>query len=164
MSTKRNGAWGWILVMAGLGLVALTVVTWADVLVTGQLPEAPNTQSNVAGVMCAPPIVAICLIMFGFGLVAQAWRDARTVRDGVPSWGVVTAVEGTGMSIDDVPQVRVRVRVDGADAVPFEAECLAMYTSGFQARVSVGTKVALIIDPTAPEHAFIDLNVVESSQ
>ena len=156
MSTQRSGVWGPILVLAGLGLAALSVVTWLDVLVTGRLPEAPNDESNVAGVMCAPPVAAICLIVFGAGLTAQAWRATRTSRYGASTWGVVTSIDETGVRIDDVPQVRVRVQVDEGDAAPLAAGGVVMSTPQFRARVSVGSRVALIVDPADAENAVID--------
>ncbi len=153
-----NAALGVVLIVVSVFLVLFGTASWIDVIETGRAPQLSlGSESNVAGVLCAAPIGAIVLFLIGWVLAAPALRNASLTRRGVPAWGTVTGIEGTGINVNDVPQVRVRVRVERAGSAPFSTTCVTML-SGSAARLTVGAEVPVLVDPTAPSHAVLELD------
>ncbi len=146
-----------ILVATGLGLAALALVTWADVIATGRLPQpAPGSESNTPGLLLGPAIGAALLLTIGWRIGRGALRNLRLTRDGVPARGVITRIEHTGLSINDVPQVRVHVRVE-REGAPAHAASALMFLDPLEAsRLPPGAEVALLVDPASPEHVLIE--------
>lgn len=92
--------------------------------------------------LVVPALLFPAIIFAAFGpTVRDALQRRRLKRIGVPMMGTILSAQSTGVSINRVPQLLMRVRLEtGEDA---EYRKLSQYGSG----IGAGTPVQLLVDP-----------------
>ncbi|MFK7989984.1 MAG: hypothetical protein AB8I08_28450, partial [Sandaracinaceae bacterium] len=148
---------GLILLAVGLVCLALAVSTWRDIIVTGQMPTLPaDSESNVAGVVFVPPIGALILIPMGFAMLGDAWRRRRIIASGMPATARLLDIQPTGLTINDVPQMRVRLLVSRPGHPAHPATSLESMPDATAEALKRGRSIAVIVDPEHPEHVVLE--------
>ncbi len=136
----------WILASVGSAIVAL-VMSGNPTALFGAL------GSSIGGVVFAG--LGAVFFMLGRNMAASAKKAGFIAQHGKRAQGMVLAVERTGVSINDVPQVRVRLRVEGAGAPPYEVQ-LTMLLSGGAGALAPGATLPLRVHPQSPSEVVID--------
>ncbi|HEY8427966.1 MAG TPA: hypothetical protein VIL20_06305 [Sandaracinaceae bacterium] len=141
---------GTTLLGVGLLLLGMAVETWASAALGGRLPETVSKTESLALL-----VGAVILLPAGWRLAAGAWRRRRIALRGLPGWGIVTSIERTGVSINDVPQVRIHLLVHRSGSPPHPATALALLDPATTS-LAVGSELPVLVDPSAPQHAVVD--------
>lgn len=93
--------------------------------------------------------------LMGRNMAANAKKAAFIAQHGKRAQGLVLGVEGTGVSINDVPQVRVKLRVELAGSAPYEVQ-LTMLLSGGAGALAPGAMLPLRVHPESPTEVVVD--------
>ena len=136
------------LLLAAIVLLAIGVASGVESVRVGALdPKAVLAT-----------LFGLFLLAIGGGMTLAAFQSVRAIRRGVSATGTVIAVDGTGMTVNDVPQVRIRARVEQPGRPPLDVSCVAMANTAVEPYLQVGAEVPLLVDPEAPRFAALDLD------
>ncbi len=126
------------LIIAATVLVVLTRATGAD------LGEKAIVLGVSGGGLLIPGVV-----MAGVGIQMRraAKKAVRLRRHGLPGFGEVRGWEATGTKINDVPVIRIRLRVQLEGRNPYEASTTMLLNAEERARFTSGRMVPVRVDP-----------------
>ena len=99
---------------------------------------------------------AIILLWIGKRLRANARRTAELRERGVDAYGEVLDISTTGMSVNDVPQYRIKLKVTLEGKDPVEASVDKLLGPAAAARFQPGTVVPVLVDPEDPTRVDLD--------
>lgn len=114
---------------AAVGFLVLCVgyYLWHGLTYTAPPDSVIGDVSGWVGWQMALPIIALTIvpIIFAFSgdgiLSALTGRNSAEFRNGLIGVGTVTAVHQTGLTLNDQPQLRLDLRVEGADGRTFDS-------------------------------------------
>jgi hypothetical protein len=92
------------------------------------------------------------LALWGGNELKQQRRAAWVRRHGLRAMGTIVSSSRTGMTVNDVPQMKFVIRVERKDVEPYEAETKLMIEPQDQVRFQPGKRVHLRVDPQRPEN------------
>jgi len=122
--------------------------------VVGMVPS--GLREGLAAV--ALPFIISGIVMTAIGRNArQAAAKAAHIRvHGIPAVATVVGLERTGTTVNDVPQMRIRLSVQLQGKVPYEA-AVKMYLDAHQlAAYAQGSQVSVRVDPGNPQDLVIE--------
>lgn len=96
------------------------------------------------------------LLWIGKRLLTNAKRTAELRERGVDAYGEVLDISTTGMSVNDVPQYRIKLRVTLGGKDPVEASVDKLMGPVDAARFQPGTVVPVLVDPEDPTRVDLD--------
>jgi len=186
VTAARNSPAGfiaWILigVAALLGVTALGLIAGGVVcLVIAVLSLlAPLVAGGGQGAWTAGDTVAFSMAVTGFSLIVPgvsmlpfvllpAWMGKRMLTNarkaaelqarGVPAYAEVTDLATTGMSVNDVPQYRIELRVQPEGGEPVKAQVEKLMGPVDAAKLQPGTIVPVLVDPEDPTQVIIEMS------
>jgi hypothetical protein len=154
-TTVRSVAVAFLVVCVGYYLWhGLTYAAPADAVV-GDLP-------GWVGWQLALPILALTLVpmVFAFSgdgiLPALTGRNSAAFRDALIGLGTVTAVRQTGLTLNDQPQLRIDLRVEGADGRVFDSTATLIVPLVELAAMRPGAVLAVRYLPDRTDKVEID--------
>jgi hypothetical protein len=135
-----------VLLLAGavlggiLGAVGVSGLEWVGMLGMG---------GGISGVTLL--IMGFVFWKIGSAVGAQAEKAKRLAIHGKRARGTVLALQPTGMSINGVPQMVIRLRVELDGGPPYEAQLKMLVPPHQIAQLSQGVSIALRVDPANPQ-------------
>ncbi len=149
-----DGGSGIILLVVGLSFVVLGV-PWIVIGVGRSVGGLVMGAASVtAGEMIGNALgggsfllVGGVMMAIGHGMRKAAKKAAFLMQHGVKATGVVLAVKPTGLTVNDVPQLELRIRVEVPGRVPYEATLRRLFGHGVPGS---GSQVSLRVDPKDP--------------
>lgn len=88
--------------------------------------------------------------VIGRSVGEQAAKAKRLALHGKRARGTVLSIQPTGMSINGVPQMAIRLRVEMDNAAPYEAELKMLVPPHQVAQLAGGAVISLRVDPDNP--------------
>jgi hypothetical protein len=110
----------------GFGVLAVGYYLWHGI--TYRADEFGGAALGWLGWQLALPIIALTVVPIVFAFTGEGILQAFTglnsteFRDGPVGIATVTAVRQTGLTVNDQPQVRLDLRVEGVDGATFESQ------------------------------------------
>lgn len=140
------------LMTAGMGVVLLAVGVWT--LATGGPPDewAGMMFGGLVTLFVGGPVVG------GMGLrsILKARKAARIRTHGLAATGTVLGAERTGTEINNVPQMRLKLRVELEGREPWEATTVLLVPPQNQSILEVGKTLYVRVDPSNPAEVVLD--------
>jgi hypothetical protein len=108
------------------------------------------------------PIIAVTVTILAFAFTADGIMTAFTghnspaFRDGLIGLGTITAVGQTGLTVNDQPQLRLDLRVEGADGVLFDSSAKVIVALTELAALRPGIVVPVRYLPGRTDRVEID--------
>jgi hypothetical protein len=103
-----------------------------------------------------PGIAGFVMLAVSMPLRAAAKRAQRLRLHGVRASGRVLGIQGTGVSINHVPQVMVHLQVEAQGIAPYQAAAKLLLNPMAQAQLQPGAVVPLRVDPQNPQDLIIE--------
>jgi LSD1 subclass zinc finger protein len=155
---------GLVFLVAGLGLLLLAGVLMFAVgaggalleqLLAGRLASLDISllMRDTISLGLGPGLAGIVFVLVGGNALRRGITEERLMRTGVPGFGVVIAVESTGVRINKVPLWRIRLRVERDGHAPYEGQ---IQKTAYPGTLAVGMRFPLKIDPADPQRMTID--------
>ncbi|MCC6649359.1 MAG: hypothetical protein IT374_27780 [Polyangiaceae bacterium] len=135
----------WVVTSLG-GAVFSLVMTGSPTAVLGGI------GSSIGGVVFVA--MGVGFFFLGRKMAASAQKAGFIAQHGKRANGTILGVEGTGMKINGVPQVRVRMRVEGAGAAPYEVQLTMLMSGG---GLAPGLTLPVRVHPTSPTDVVLDV-------
>ncbi|MBN1771743.1 MAG: hypothetical protein JXB32_10805 [Deltaproteobacteria bacterium] len=131
-----------LLASAGLGI-------WAAV---------DRSTTSMSALTVLTGLVPAGLIMFflGRGLRNAGKRAERLRLHGLRGQGAILGVARTGTEINNVPMMRIRLRVQLEGMPPYEAETKMLIPPQVMAQLTPGATVSVRVDPQNPADVMIE--------
>ena len=157
------------LVAGGLVCLVIAVVSLIAPLVAGGGEEAWIAGGTVAFSMFITGISLIlpgvCMLPFvllpgwiGRKLLANARKAAELQARGVEAYAEIKNIQPTGMTVNDVPQYRIELRVMPEGGEPVKAFVERLMGPVDAARLQPGTTVPVLVDPEDPTQVIIEVS------
>ena len=143
-----------MLVVGGLALAG--AIVGVVLAIVGAVTDVPALGAVAGSLGLGGGITGVTLLTMGFTFykIGKTMGDAaakaeRLALHGKRARGTVMSIQPTGMSIDDVPQMVLKLRVEPEGGAPYEAE-LKMLVPPHQLGQLSGGVIALRVDPNDP--------------
>jgi hypothetical protein len=145
-------------VMIGVGaffLIAAIVSVVASIIgaITGlEVLTAIGGTFGLGGGITGVTLLGMGVMFFMIGKTMrdQAEKARHLALHGKRARGTVMSIQPTGMSINDVPQMVLKLRVELDGAAPYEAEMKMLIPPHQVAQLAGGATIALRVDPNNP--------------
>ena len=142
-----------------LGLGALPAIVQVPARYRSELAAVASACGVAAFTFAValPTTLPMGLVFWGIGrgLRNAGIRAQRLRLHGRPGTAQVLSLKATGMSINDVPQMEVKLRVELPDAAPYEAVTKLLLPPHEAARLA-GATVSVRVDPKDPTAVLIE--------
>lgn len=137
------------LLLASAILLALTRLTGADFGETTLITGVTGAGLLIPG-----------LAMGGVGIQMRraAKKAQRLRRHGLSGFGEVLGMEATGTKINDVPVMRIRLRIQLEGRSPYEASTKMLLNSAERAQFITGRTVPVRVDPEDRTEVIVETN------
>lgn len=147
---------GLIFLVLGLGMGAAT-------LLPGFLSLPSDGEARLTFGIIALTFVPIGLVFSAIGLVsiANARRDARLGRIGLPGRATVEAVSGTNMLVNGNPMVKLQLAINVSGRSPYSVSKRATVPPLVAMLLTPGATVPVRVDPEDPDEMRIEWNGLE---
>lgn len=170
MASATGGGVGIVLMVVGafclfIGLVVGAGVSGIGGLLGGGLSTMdpriigaalPGLIGGVLGGCGGPGLAGIIMIVIGYFLW-KSGQDAAYLRlHGLPARGTVLNLQATGTRINNVPVMRIHLRVEREGQPPYEAFAKQLLDMGARAAFVPGAQVALRVHPKKPDQVAIE--------
>jgi len=96
------------------------------------------------------------LALWGIRDIKKQRHVSWVRRHGRRAKGTIVSLSRTGLSVNDVPQMKVVVRVEGEDHEPYDAETKLLVEPQEQAQFKVGTRLSLRVNPNNPDEVVLE--------
>jgi hypothetical protein len=143
--------------MIGCGAVGfLLAVVGAVILIVGVVTRSMASLAGMpllmGGGIAGTTFLAMGFVFAGIGksMGEQARRARVLATEGLQARGTVLSVQPTGVEINGVPQLVVRVRVDLQGRAPYEAQFKMLSQPHQMAALAGGSVIALRVSPHDP--------------
>ncbi len=166
MSSQSGGGVGAVFYYVGLGIVALGVLLAGGLFVGMAASGIDDAGGAVLGVgagafsafMALVTTVPLGLIFFlvGRGLKNRGEKAAWLRVHGIPAKGRVRGMSPTGVSINDVPMMRVEVEVQHPHAAPYVASFELLLHPSMARSLVPGAMVPLRVHPQKPADIIVE--------
>jgi hypothetical protein len=153
---------GYLLVLGGLGVAALSVQVGRDNYRQFQDNERVEVLRGLATVWdwLLPPIIVggigLIMLIVGWTMAARAHSAARLLRGGDAGRARVVEVVQTGKLVNGQPALRITLLVDLPGHSTYAATIRAVVPSLMLGRVQPGAIVAVRVDPRDPQRVVLD--------
>ncbi len=144
---------GLIFLVLGLGMAVATFLPGAFGL--------PTEEGALLGLgITALTFVPVGLVFSAIGLVsaANARREARLGRLGLPGRATIEAVSDTGVTVNDNPMVKLELQVSISGRSPYRVSRRATVPRLAAGLVTPGASVPVRVDPEDPDELRIEWN------
>jgi hypothetical protein len=116
----------------------------------------PGLLGGLLGGCGGPGLAGIIMIVIGYFLW-KSGQDAAYLRlHGLPARGTILNLQPTGTRINNVPVMRIHLRVEREGQPPYEAFAKQLLDMGARAQLVPGTQVPLRVHPTKPDKIAIE--------
>jgi hypothetical protein len=153
---------GYLLLLGGLGVIALSVQTGRDNYRQYRRNETVDVLRGMATVWdwLLPPIivggVGLIMLIVGWIMVARAQSAARLLRNGDAARARVVEAVKTGRPVNGQPSLRITLLIDLPGHSTYAATTRTVVPTVMLGRVQPGTIVAVRVDPRDPQRVVLD--------
>jgi hypothetical protein len=161
-----GGLVGWIFYIVGLVNLVLGVLAVVGVGVYAVLAFTayPSLRMGLMGAGMGGGIAGVTMIIIGAvfaglgrGFVKSGQKAQRLRTEGLQARGQVVAIQPTGMTVNNVPQMRITVNVQLPDKAPYQATTTMLVNPMVLSQLMPGATVPLRVDPRNPQDFLIEM-------
>lgn len=98
------------------------------------------------------------ITLWGWRQVKQQKQTARIRQHGLRAKGTVVSVSRTGLTVNDIPQMKIVLQVELEGRGPYEASTKLLVAPQDQATFQPGSRLRLRVDPQDPEQIVLETN------
>ncbi|HEV2860034.1 MAG TPA: DUF3592 domain-containing protein [Pyrinomonadaceae bacterium] len=109
----------------------------------------------VLSLLVTLPFVALTLVFVG-RLVRNSARNRALLAKGEPAQAFILSAADTGVTVNDSPQVRLRLEIRPAGRPPYEAQTTLLVGRLQVGMLAPGTPVCVKFDPTDPSRVAVE--------
>jgi hypothetical protein len=170
VASASGGGVGAIFYFVGLGIVAfgilLTLGLSVPFMIGGFFVPGGGMEGGLAGIgtglfsgfmafVTTVPLGAIFAFV-GYKFREKAKKAAWLRVNGIAAQGRVRGISPTGVSINNVPMVRVEIEVAHPSAAPYVASFEQLYSMQLQMQIQPGATVPIRIHPQQPSEIILE--------
>jgi hypothetical protein len=137
------------------GLGALFLLASAGLGIWAAVDRSATSTGALSALMGLVP-AGLIMFFIGRGLRNAGKRAERLRLHGVRGQGTVLGIERTGTEINNVPMMRIRLRVQLPGMPPYEAETKMLVPPQVLVQLTPGTGVSVRVDPQNPADVMIE--------
>jgi hypothetical protein len=82
----------------------------------------------------------------------------RIIRTGEPAEATILDIQGTGVTVNNQPMLKFRLRVENGYDAPYEAETNRIIPFGMRGYLMIGATIPVKYDPKKPQDVAIDFD------
>ncbi|MGH8518660.1 MAG: hypothetical protein ACREUE_14505 [Panacagrimonas sp.] len=104
-------------------------------------------------------VAVLLLVIYGvitWSVRGRRQRAERLLREGLPGFARILEAEGTGVSVNHRPQVRLRLRVEVSGRASYETEIREVLPFLGLESVGADRRVPVVVDRENPQQLIID--------
>lgn len=155
-ASAGGGAGMMILIIGGISVVGGLAIFAVTMAATPSMPGSSGGFTFGLGSL-GFLIPLVIIVPIAMKLIRSSQKTKRILQFGVPATGRVVGLSPTGMLINGVPKMQVRVMVILPDRPPYEASTELLLDAMGQARLASGGQIPIKIDPQSPTDIALDM-------
>ena len=144
----------------GLPFLILGVLMTLGALgyIVAALTVAPEIMAGIPGVGGGVGLTGIIFTVIGFFSFRSSRLAQRLRTQGISANGQIVSIEPTGMTINNVPQMRVNVNVQLPNQAPYQTSTKVLMHPSSASQLAPGTTVPVRVDPQDASRILIEFD------